>query len=36
MLTGEQKLEVFEQAQKLKLPIAAFKNYIQETYYTAS
>ena len=36
MLTGEQKLEVFEHAEKLKLPIAAFQNHIQKTYYTAS
>jgi 6-phosphogluconolactonase len=36
MLTGEQKLEVFEHAENLKLPIAAFQKYIQETYYTAS
>lgn len=36
MLTGEQKLEVFEQAQKLKLPIAAFQQHIQETYYSVS
>jgi 6-phosphogluconolactonase len=36
MLTGEQKLAIFEQAEKLSLPIAAFKNHIEETYFTAS
>lgn len=36
MLTGKEKLATFEQAEKLNLPIAAFKNHIQETYFTAS
>ena len=36
MLTGEQKLEVFEQAPERNLPIAAFQQHLQETYYTAS
>ncbi|MFM6945577.1 MAG: 6-phosphogluconolactonase [Flavobacteriales bacterium] len=36
MLTGEQKLTIFSNAEQMKLPIAAFKNHIQETYYTAS
>jgi 6-phosphogluconolactonase len=36
MLTGKQKLEVFEQAETLQLPIAAFKHSLQETYYTES
>jgi 6-phosphogluconolactonase len=36
MLTGEQKLTIFSNARQLNLPIAAFQNHIQETYYTAS
>lgn len=36
MLTGKQKLEVFDQAETLNLPIAAFKHSLQETYYTES
>ena len=36
MLTCEQKLTIFSNARQLNLPIAAFQNHIQETYYTAS
>lgn len=35
MLTGAQKKEVFDNSAQLHLPIAAFKNYIKATYYSA-
>lgn len=35
MLTGAQKKEVFDNSLQLHLPIAAFKNYIKATYYSA-
>lgn len=36
MLTGAQKLTVFEMAATNNLPIAAFQNHIDQIYYTAS
>jgi hypothetical protein len=36
MLTGAQKLDVFEHAAQANLPIAVFEKHIDQIYYTAS
>jgi 6-phosphogluconolactonase/glucosamine-6-phosphate isomerase/deaminase len=36
MLTGAQKLDVYEHAAQAKLPIASFQKHIDQIYYSAS